>query len=84
MVNARKELFDVALQDPARSRIIPAHGSGEFSKPIQSPVGPLADPARVRVGNKCIELSRHLDEIGRMLGGWARGLVKRNPASGGE
>jgi len=33
---------------------------------------------------KYILLSEKLNEIGKMLGGWMRGLEKRNPAFGGE
>lgn len=33
---------------------------------------------------KYIVLSEHLNEIGKMIGGWSKGLQKRNPAYGGE
>ena len=33
---------------------------------------------------KYILLSEHLNEIGKMVGGWSKGLQKRNPAYGGE
>lgn len=33
---------------------------------------------------KFIILSEHLNEIGKMIGGWSKGLQKRNPAYSGE
>ena len=33
---------------------------------------------------KYILLSEQLNEIGKMIGGWSKGLQKRNPAHGGE
>jgi hypothetical protein len=30
--------------------------------------------------NKYITLSRHLDEIGKMIGGWIKGLQNKTPA----
>lgn len=33
---------------------------------------------------KYISLSEYLNEVGRMVGGWSKGLQKKNPARGGE
>jgi len=33
---------------------------------------------------KYISISKYLNEMGRMVGGWSKGLQKRNPAQSGE
>lgn len=52
MINARKELPDVAFEDPAGSRIVPAHFVSKLPKPIQSPMRPLPDAAGVGIGDE--------------------------------
>ena len=44
----------------------------------------LCKEVKVIDGKKYIEWQETVDEIGRMLGGWARQLNKQNPARGGE
>ena len=52
MINVRKELFDVAFQNPAGSRVVLARLAGEQPKAVQRSVRALPNPARKRIGDK--------------------------------
>lgn len=44
----------------------------------------IAWEIKVLDNNKYILLSEQLNEIGKMVGGWSKGIQKRNPAHSGE
>ena len=52
MVNVRKELSNIAFQDPARPSIVLGNDACEIPEPIHSLVRSFVDSARIRVVDK--------------------------------
>lgn len=100
MINVFKKFPDIALQNPASSRIIPADFMEKGVKAMERAMCTLVNPAREGIGNKYPfkelkvldnkkyeALSEPLNEIGKMLGGWIRNVDKEIPLfprKGGE
>ena len=53
MIDARKELSDIALQNPASTRVVLRDLIGECPKPIHRFVCPFPETAGIRISNEC-------------------------------
>lgn len=67
VVYRSEEFSDIAFQDPARSRIVPAHRAEKCLEPAHRLVRPLAEPAGIRIVDEALVEIRIEHAIDRMM-----------------
>lgn len=54
MIDRSKELADIALQHPARTRVVPRYLIGKIPKAVHGSVRSLAVSTRIGIGDPCL------------------------------